>query len=108
MARCPSSAARCSPSFAITAFIAIVAVFATEPGPGLSGEGLGVTVALIVSSAASSLSLPGAMDERGAARSAWSSLGARLCARRLQPESAGYAGVYFVVVVAAAAALCRR
>jgi signal transduction histidine kinase len=91
--------------FGLLAIVAIVAsvVASDEAPPGLEGEGLAVTLALAAFFAGLALALPwGEIPDRprilglaliGAASAVFAAL---------QPDGAGFAGVYFVVVVSAA------
>jgi signal transduction histidine kinase len=91
--------------FGLLAIVAIVAsvLASDEAPPGLSGEGLAVTLALAAFLAGLALALPwGEIPDRpriaglvliGAASTVFAAL---------QPDGAGFAGIYFVVVVSAA------
>jgi signal transduction histidine kinase len=91
-------------SFGVAAFLTIIgSIVATEPGPGLSGDGLLVTLSLIglIGGVATVLPWQEMPDARRIAGlvligAASVTLGA------IQPDSGGYAGVYIVVVIAAA------
>src|SRR5262245_55772208 len=98
-----------SPPVALRAFAAasLVAVLASvlfsEPRPALTGEGLAVTVSLLAFVAGLWLSLPWSVYEGRSRLVGITMLGAASVAlTALQPDGAGYAGIYFVVVIAAA------
>ena len=91
-------------SFGVAAFLTIIAsVFATEPGPGLSGDGLLVTLSLIALIGGVLIVLPW-QEMSDARRVVGLSLigAASIVLGAIQPDSGGYAGVYIVVVIAAA------
>jgi signal transduction histidine kinase len=91
--------------FGVLAMIAIVisVVASDEAPPGLSGEGLAVSLALVAFLAGIAMALPwGDIPDRprilGLAL-----IGIAACVfAALQPDGAGFTGVYFVVVVSAA------
>jgi len=91
-------------SFGVAAFLTIVfSVIATEPGPGLSGDGLLVTLSLIALIVGVAIVLP--WQEMSDARRAGGLAligAASIVLGAIQPDSGGYAGVYIVVVIAAA------
>ena len=91
-------------SFAVAAFLTIVgSVIATEPHPGLSGEGLWVTLSLIGLIGGVAIVLPWRPMSDARRLAGLVVLGAASVAlAALQPDGAGYAGAYIVVVVAAA------
>jgi len=91
--------------FGVLAMIAIVVtvIASDETPPGLEGEGLAVTLALVAFVAGLAMSVPwGDIPDRprilGLAM-----IGAASCVfAALQPDAGGFAGIYFVVVVSAA------
>ncbi len=91
-------------SFGLLAIAVVIwSIIVTEPRPALEGEGLGVTAALLGWVAGVYLSMPwGDIPDRpriaGLALIAVSSI----ALAGLQPDAAGYAGIYFVVVIAGA------
>ena len=91
-------------SFGVAAFLTIIAsVFATEPGPGLSGDGLLVTLSLIALIGGVAIVLPWQeMSDARRDRRAGADRRASIVLGAVQPDSGGYAGVYIVVVIAAA------
>jgi signal transduction histidine kinase len=98
-----------SPPVALRAFAlaSLVAVFASvlfsEPRPALSGDGLAVTAALVAFVAGLWLSTPWGTTGDRTRLAGIATLGAASVAlTALQPDGAGYAGIYFVVVIAAA------
>ena len=98
-----------SPPIALRVFglLAIVAVLASvlvsEPRPALTGDGLGVAVALAAFLGGLWVSRPWGTTADRTRLAGIATVGAASVAlTALQPDGAGYAGVYFVVVVAAA------
>ena len=91
-------------SFGVAAFLTIIfSVIATEPGLGLSGDGLLVTLSLIAMVGGVAMVLPW-REMSDARRIAGLVLigAASVVLAAVQPDSGGYAGVYIVVVIAAA------
>jgi len=98
-----------SPPIALRVFglLAIVAVLGSvlfsEPRPAATGDGLGVAVALAAFVAGLWVSRPwGTTAERTRLAGVATVGAASIALTALQPDGAGYAGVYFVVVIAAA------
>ena len=90
-------------SLGAAAFLTIVgSVVAGEPGPGLEGDGLLVTLSLIALIGGVAIVLPW-HEMSDARRIAGLALigAATVVLAAVQPESGGYAGVYIVVVIAA-------
>lgn len=91
--------------FGLLAIIAIVAsvIASDEAPPGLSGEGLAVSLALVAFLAGLALAVPwGAIPDRPRI-AGLALIGAASCVfAALQPDAAGFTGIYFVVVVSAA------
>ncbi len=90
--------------FAVVSIVAvIVSVVFSEPRPALTGDGLPITVALLAFLIGLALSRPWGRTDDRTRLVAISTVGAASVAlTALQPDGAGYAGIYFVVVVAAA------
>ena len=90
--------------FAIVSIVAVLlSVVFSEPRPALTGDGLAVTVALLAFIGGLWLSRPwGRTDDRTRLVAIAAVGAASVALTVLQPDGAGYAGVYFVVVVAAA------
>jgi signal transduction histidine kinase len=81
----------------------LLSVVFSEPRPALSGEGLAITAALIAFVAGLWASLPWGSTGEPARIAGIALVGAASVAlTALQPDGAGYAGVYFVVVISAA------
>jgi signal transduction histidine kinase len=91
-------------AFGIAAIVAIVvSVVVSEPRPALSGTGLAVSGALAAFLAGLALARPWAGGPDSTRIAGLALVGASSCAfAGLQPGSAGYAAIYFVVVVAGA------
>jgi signal transduction histidine kinase len=91
-------------AFAVISVFAILAsVLFSEPGPALTGEGLAIAVALVALVCGLVASRPwGTTDDRTRFAGIATVGAASIALTALQPDGAGYAGVYFVVVVAAA------
>ncbi len=91
-------------SFGLLAIVAVIAsVIASEPRPALEGEGLAVALAMIGWVAGVYMAMPwGEIPDRpriaGLALVAVSSC----VLAAVQPDGGGYAGIYFVVVIAGA------
>jgi signal transduction histidine kinase len=97
------------PPIALRAFglIALVAVLASvvvsEPRPSLSGDGLAIAVALVALAGGLWLSRPWSPRAASHRLAGVVLVGAgSIALTALQPDGAGYAGVYFVVVVSSA------
>lgn len=90
--------------FAVVSIVAVLlSVVFSEPRPALTGEGLAITVALLAFVGGLWLSRPWGQTDDRTRLAAIATVGAASVAlTALQPDGAGYAGVYFVVVVAAA------
>ncbi len=90
--------------FAVVSVVAVLlSVVFSEPQPALSGDGLAVTVALLAFIGGLWVSRPWGTTTDRTRMAGIAMLGAGSVAlTALQPDGAGYAGVYFVVVVAAA------
>jgi signal transduction histidine kinase len=90
--------------FALVSLVAVLAsVLFSEPQPALTGDGLAVTAALLAFFAGLWLSTPWGTTGTRTRTAGIATLGAASVAlTALQPDGAGYAGIYFVVVVAAA------
>ena len=90
--------------FAVVSIVAVLlSVIFSEPRPALSGDGLAITVALLAFAGGLWVSRPWGTTTDRTRMAGISMLGAASVAlTALQPDGAGYAGVYFVVVVAAA------
>ena len=91
-------------AFALVSLVAVLAsVLFSEPRPSLSGDGLPVTAALLAFIAGLWLSTPWGTTGARTRLVGIATLGASSVAlTALQPDGAGYAGIYFVVVIAAA------
>jgi signal transduction histidine kinase len=91
-------------AFALVSLVAVLAsVLFSEPRPALSGDGLAVTAALLAFVAGLWLSTPWGTTGDRTRLVGIATLGAASVAlTALQPDGAGYAGIYFVVVIAAA------
>jgi signal transduction histidine kinase len=91
-------------AFAVISVLAILAsVLFSEPHPGVSDEGLAIAVALVALVCGLIASRPwGRTDDRTRFAGIATVGAASIALTALQPDGAGYAGVYFVVVVAAA------
>ena len=91
--------------FAVVSIVAVLlSVIFSEPRPALSGDGLAITVALLAFAGGLWVSRPWGTTTDRTRMAGISMLGAASVAlTALQPDGAGYAGVYFVVVVAARA-----
>jgi signal transduction histidine kinase len=91
--------------FGVLAMIAIVisVVASDEAPPGLSGEGLAVSLALVAFLAGIAMALPWGDIPDQPRILGLALIGIAACVfAALQPDGAGFTGVYFVVVVAAA------
>ncbi len=90
--------------FAVVSVVAVLlSVVFSEPQPALTGDGLAVTVALLAFIGGLWVSRPWGTTTDRTRMAGIAMLGAGSVAlTALQPDGAGYAGVYFVVVVAAA------
>ncbi len=90
--------------FAVVSIVAVLlSVIFSEPQPALTGDGLAVTVALLAFIGGLWVSRPWGTTTDRTRMAGIAMLGAGSVAlTALQPDGAGYAGVYFVVVVAAA------
>jgi signal transduction histidine kinase len=90
--------------FALASLVAVLAsVLFSEPRPALTGDGLAVTAALLAFLAGLWLSTPWGTTGTRTRVAGIATLGAASVAlTALQPDGAGYAGIYFVVVIAAA------
>ena len=91
-------------AFALASLVAVLAsVLFSEPRPALTGDGLAVTAALLAFFAGLWLSTPWGTTGTRTRVAGIATLGAASVAlTALQPDGAGYAGIYFVVVIAAA------
>ena len=90
-------------SFGVAAFATIVVtIFATDPTPGLSGDGLWVTLSLAGMAAGVALSVPWRTmpDSRRLAGLALVAVSG-IVLTAVQPKGAGSAAVYIVVIIAA-------
>jgi signal transduction histidine kinase len=100
----PSGPPRAIRAFALVTIAALLlSIVAGDPPPGLAGEGLGVSAALAAFVAGLAVARPWA-PMSDARRIAGLVLlgGASIALTGLQPQSGGFAGIYVVVVVAAA------
>jgi signal transduction histidine kinase len=91
--------------FGVLAMIAIVisVVASEEAPPGLSGEGLAVSLALVAFLAGVAMALPWGDIPDEPRILGLALIGVAACVfAALQPDAAGFTGVYFVVVVSAA------
>jgi signal transduction histidine kinase len=81
--------------------VIVVSVLAVEPRPGLSGDGALVTLGLGLFLAGISLSLPPRQRPLGRSLAGLLLATAGTCVlAAVQPDSAGFAGIYYVVVIA--------
>jgi signal transduction histidine kinase len=91
--------------FGVLAMIAVVAtvVVSDEAPPGLEGEGLAVSLALVAFVAGLAMSVPWGDIPQRPRILGLALIGAASCVfAALQPDGGGFAGIYFVVVVSAA------
>lgn len=81
--------------------VIVLSTFATEPRPALSGDGLWVTLAIVLFVAGLALSIPLNQLPPGRRFAGLVMTAVASCIFvAVQPDSAGYAGIYYVVVIA--------
>ncbi len=81
--------------------VIVVSTFTTDPQPGTSGDGLLVSIAIVLFLAGMAASLPLQPLPPGVRLSGLLAVAVASCIFvTVQPDSAGFAGVYYVVVIA--------
>src|SRR3954453_5604497 len=81
--------------------VIVVSTFGTDPSPGTSGDGLLVSIAIVLFLAGLAASGPRRPLPRGVRLAGVGPAAAASCIfAAVQPDSAGFAGVYYVVVIA--------
>src|SRR3954452_1377602 len=81
--------------------VIVVSTFGTDPSPGTTGDGLLVSIAIVLFLAGLAASAPLRPLPPGVRLAGLVAVAAASCIfAAVQPDSAGFAGVYYVVVIA--------